>query len=48
MIKLSRRDNDGYKTVWSELSRGGYVAAYDEVALPNYLVHFPSQNDVII
>ena len=41
-------DNDGDKTVYSDLSRGGYVTADDEVSLPNHLVQLPSQNDVTI
>ena len=46
MIKTSVRGGDGYKMVQSELSCGGYVTADDKVALPNYLVHISSHNDV--
>ena len=46
--KTRARDSDETKTVFSETSRGGYVAADDEVSLPNYLVHLPSQNGVIV
>ena len=48
MIKTSVRGGDGYKMVQSELSCGGYVTADDKVTLPNYLVHVPSHNDVIV
>ena len=36
------------KTVFSEPSCGGYVTAGDEVELPNYMVHLPSRNYVIV
>ena len=39
---------DGDKRVHYETSCGGYVTADDELALPNFLVHLPSQNYVII
>ena len=39
---------DEDKRVHSEISRGGYVTAYDELELPNFLVHLPSQNYVIL
>ena len=39
---------DGDKRVHSEISRGGYVTSDDELALPNFLVHLPSQNYVIM
>ena len=48
MRKISASDGDGDETVHSELFRVGYATAYDEVALPNYLVHLPSQNGVIV
>ena len=48
MIKSSVRDSEVDETVRSKVSHGGYVASDDEVALPNYLVHLPSQNDVIV
>ena len=47
MRKPSTSDNNGDETVLSEIYRGGYVNADDEVELPNYLVHLPSHNDVI-
>ena len=34
--------------VHSELSRGGCVTAYDNIALPHYLVHLPNQNDLVL
>ena len=46
MSKNSARDSDGFETVHSEMSRGGYVTAYYKVALTNYLVHLPSQDYV--
>ena len=36
------------KFVRSEISRVGYVSAYDEVALYNYPVRLPSHNYVIL
>ena len=36
------------KMVFSEPYYGGYVIADDEVELTNYLVHLPSQSDVIM
>ena len=39
---------DRDKRVRSEISCGGYVTAYDELVLPNFLVHLPSQNYVIM
>ena len=48
MIKTSASDGDGDETVRSELSRGGYITEYDEVALTNYLLHLPSYNDFIL
>ena len=48
MGKTRTSDGDGYKTVHSELSRDGYVTTYDVVALPNYLVHLPSLDDVVV
>ena len=48
MIKSRERDGDGYKMVHYELSRGGYDTEDDEVALPNYLVHLPSQKYGIV
>ena len=48
MSKSSASDDDGDETVHSEISRGGYVTAYDEAALTNYLVQLPSQNDIIV
>ena len=48
MRKSSASDGDGDKTVRFEISRGGYVTEDEEVALPIYLVHPPSQNDVIM
>ena len=41
-------DGDGDKTVRSEISYGGYIAADGDVALPKYLVHLPSQNCVMM
>ena len=40
--------DDRDKRVHSEISCGGYVTAYDELVLPNFLVHLPSQNYVIM
>ena len=34
--------------VHSEIFHGGYVTADDDMILPNYLVHLPSQNDLIV
>ena len=48
MSKTSVRDGLETKTVFSEPSRDGYATADVEVALPNYLVHLPSQNDSIV
>ena len=48
MSKTSLYNGDGYEMVHSELPRGGYVKSYDEVALPNYLVHLTSHNYVIV
>ena len=48
MSKSSKSNGDGYKTVHSELSHGGFFAADNKVALPNYLVQLPSQNDLIM
>ena len=39
---------DRDKLVHPEISRGGYVTAYDGLALPNFMVHLPSQNYFII
>ena len=41
-------NSGGDETVRSEISYCDYVTADDEVALPNYLVHLPIQNDVIM
>ena len=40
--------DDGDKRVHYEISCGGYVTAYDELALPNFLVNPPSHNYVIM
>ena len=48
MRKTSTSNGDGAETLHSELYRSGYVTADEEVTLPNYLVHLPSQNDVIV
>ena len=48
MSKSSASDGDEDGMVHSELSCGGYVTADDKVTLPNYLVHVPSHNDVIV
>ena len=40
--------DDREKRVHSEISRGGYVTAYDELALPNLLVQLQSHNCVIM
>ena len=45
MSKLRASDNDGEENVCYELFCVVYVNAYDEVALPNYLVHLQNQND---
>ena len=28
--------------------RGGYITDYYKVALPNYMVHLPNENDVVM
>ena len=48
MRKTSVSDGDRDKTVLSGISGCGYVSADDNVSLPNYLVHLPSQNDSIL
>ena len=48
MRKSSESNSDGDENVHSELSSGSYVTADDEVAQPNYLLHLPSHNDVIV
>ena len=48
MRKTSVSDSDGDETVHSKLSHGIFVTLYDQVALPNYLVHLPSHNYFII
>ena len=48
MIKLSASSNDRDETVRSDISHGGYVTSDDKLELSNYLVHLPSQNDVIM
>ena len=48
MSKTSARGGEGDKMVHSELSRGGCVTAYDNIALPHYLVHLPNQNDLVL
>ena len=46
--KNSAGDGDRDETVFSEIYCGGYFTADDKVAHPKYLVHLPSQNDVIV
>ena len=46
--KNSASDSDGDKTVQSELSCGSCVTEDDGMALPNYLVHLPINNDAIV
>ena len=48
MRKISESDCDEIKTVFFETYCGGYVTDNNDVALLNYLVHLPSQNDFII
>ena len=48
MSKSIPIDGKWDKTIRSELSHGDYDTSYDEVVPPNYLVHIPSQNDVIM
>ena len=48
MSKSSVSDGDGDETTCYELSCGGYATSDDDVALNNYLVHLPSQNEVIM
>ena len=48
MIKTSASSSDGDEMVHSEIFHGGYVTADDDMILPNYLVHLPSQNDLIV
>ena len=48
MKRFSTNNGDRYEIVCSELSLGGYVNADENVELPNYLVHLPSQNDFIM
>ena len=47
MIKSSASDGDGDETVRYEISHSGYVTTDEDMELPNYLVHSPSNNDVI-
>ena len=48
MRKASASKGDGDEMVCYGISHGGYVTSDEEMALPNYLVHLPSQNDVIV
>ena len=48
MSKAGVRDGDGEKMVHSEIYHGGYITADEQFALPNELVHLPSQNYVIV
>ena len=48
MRKLSASNNNGEENVHSDISCGGYITSDEEVVMPQYLVHLPSQNDVII
>ena len=48
MRKFSASGGDREKNVHSELSCGGYVTSDEKVSLPNYLVHLPSHNYVIM
>ena len=48
MRQTRKSDGKKDKKVNSELSLCFYVTADDEVAMNNYLVHLPSQNDVIV
>ena len=47
MIKSRTSGSDADETARYEISHGGYVTVDDEVALPNYLVNLPIQNDII-
>ena len=48
MIKTKTIDGDDTKRVLFEISRGGYFTEDDGVALTNYLMHLPSNNDFIV
>ena len=48
MSKTRSICGDVDKTVFYEISRGGYVKSVDEVTLPKYWVHLPSQNVFIV
>ena len=48
MRKSSASDGEGDETVRSGISHGGYVTADDKVAPPNYLVHLPINNELIM
>ena len=48
MRKTNTSDSDRDETFHSEWFRGGYVTSDDEVELTTYLVHFRSQNYVIV
>ena len=48
MSKASASNGDRDEMIHSELSHDGYVTADDMVALPNYLVHLPSHNDITV
>ena len=41
-------NGDREKTVRSDIYHGGYVTTYGKVALPNYMMRLPSQNDFIM
>ena len=48
MSKSSARNGDRDKTTGSEISCGNYVTAYENMALPKYLMQISSQNDLIM
>ena len=47
-IQTNTSGGDWDETVFYELSCGYYVTSDGKIALPNYLVHLPSHNDVIM
>ena len=48
MSKSSASNGDRDKTTGSEISCGNYVTAYENMALPKYLMQISSQNDLIM
>ena len=48
MRKSSRSNSEGDKTTRSEIPHCSYFTVDDNMALPNYPMHFPSWNDVMM